>query len=159
VTAAKTRTTVEPGGTAELFSAVYASVATREFSRDQLDDLLRQSRRNNDASDVTGMLLYREGRFIQVLEGPEKTVRNLLAVIKADTRHEKVRVLLEEHLTERTFADWTMEYEPIRVPSSPLAPGFRDSFDDLESDDDQTTTRRAIRELTLWFRVRAASGS
>ncbi len=157
--APETQMVTETDRPTALLSAVYASVATREFSRDQLDDLLRQSRRNNGASDVTGMLLYRDGRFIQVLEGPEKTVRDLLAVIKADTRHEKVRVLLEEHLTERTFADWTMGYEPIRVPSSPVAPGFRDSFDDLESDDDPTTTRRAIRELTLWFRVRAASGS
>ncbi len=38
------------------------------------------------------MLLYREGQFIQVLEGGATQVNELLARIKADPRHELVNV-------------------------------------------------------------------
>ncbi len=141
--------------TTPLVSVSYVSTAVEPFDESALDDLLAQSRASNHDHDLTGMLLYRRGRFFQVLEGPQAAVDTLMAKIRRDPRHTDVRVLLTEHLDERRFSEWTMGYEPIGVPASPPPEGFRDTFDDLESDDEDAGIR-AVRELTVWFRARTA---
>jgi len=136
-----------------LVSISYVSAAAESFDDARLAELLDQSRRSNHEHDLTGMLLYRRGRFFQVLEGPQDAVDELMTKIRRDPRHTDVRMLLSEEIDERRFSEWTMGYEPIGV-SSTLAPeGFRDTFDDLESDDEDDAIR-AVRELTVWFRAR-----
>lgn len=139
-------------------SISYVSTAAAPFDDERLADLLTQSRRSNHANDLTGMLLYRRGRFFQVIEGPQDAVEHLMDAIRRDDRHSDVRILLSERIDERRFTEWTMGYEPIGVPTSPAPEGFRDTFDDLESDDDDAIIR-AVRELTVWFRARTLAGA
>ncbi|WP_065571422.1 BLUF domain-containing protein [Microbacterium oleivorans] len=138
-----------------VFSVVYSSTATEPFSDEALGDLLQQCRDANAERDITGMLLYRNGRFIQILEGPEQAVRETMGKIERDPRHDHLRVLIDEFIEERNFAEWTMGFEPITMPDKDAPEGFRDTFDDLESHGDPSATLRAARELSLWFRVRA----
>lgn len=139
-----------------LVSISYVSAAAEPFDDARLAELLDQSRRLNHEHDLTGMLLYRRGRFFQVLEGPQDAVDELMTKIRRDPRHTDVRMLLSEEIDERRFSEWTMGYEPIGVPSTLAPEGFRDTFDDLESDDDDDAIR-AVRELTVWFRARTAA--
>lgn len=141
-----------------LISVVYSSTAVASFDDQALTELLTQCRASNAERHVTGMLLYRAGRFVQVLEGPESVVRALLARIAHDPRHTGMRVLFEEPLAERNFAEWSMGFEPVEALSEPLPEGFRSTFDDLERAGDGAATLRAVRELSLWFRVRANRG-
>lgn len=143
------------GGEAGLYSLVYSSLAAEPFDDDQLAALLTQSRNANARADITGMLLYRKGRFIQFLEGPEALVRDLLARISADPRHSSVRVMVDGHPPTRQFAEWTMGYEPVNEPAGPPPEGFRSTFDDLEDGHDTDAVLRATRELSFWFRVRS----
>ena len=69
------------------FFLVYASIANEDFSQGQLLELLATSRRNNEQSGITGMLLYNERRFPQVLEGNEAAVSATSARIERDPRH------------------------------------------------------------------------
>ncbi|MBZ4487770.1 BLUF domain-containing protein [Microbacterium sp. cx-55] len=139
-----------------LLSIVYISAANQSFDDADLSALLEQSRASNAEKGLTGMLLYRGGRFVQVLEGPEGVVRDIFDVIRNDPRHSGVRVMMEEPITERRFRDWTMGFQPMTVSTEQLPDGFRNTFDDLDEDADPTATLRAIRELSLWFRVRSA---
>ncbi|MFK0400851.1 BLUF domain-containing protein [Microbacterium sp. NPDC090225] len=141
---------------AELVSVVYTSTASQPFRGTALDELLATCRRRNGEHDVTGMLLYREGRFIQVLEGPRATVDSLIEAIRRDRRHHDLRVLLDDAIPQRRFTDWTMGYRPLRDSGGAVPDGYRDSFDDLDDGADGETARRALAELTLWFRVRAS---
>lgn len=145
--------------TEPLISIVYTSSAREPFSQLALRALLDQSRAANDARGVTGMLLYRTGRFFQVLEGPEGEVRSLVSLIAHDPRHIDMRVIMEEPIGRRQFADWSMGYESIQAPAENAPAGFRDTFDDLEAEaeGDAYAVTRAVRELTLWFRVRAST--
>ncbi|MFW8744797.1 BLUF domain-containing protein [Mesorhizobium japonicum] len=140
-----------------LFSVVYTSVATEPFDDDQLRALLEQSRTFNTEAGVTGMLLYRSGRFIQFLEGPERVVRGLVQRISADPRHGRVRVLLEDHVDRRQFADWSMGYQPSSGDTSRMPVGYRRSFDDLDEHVDHGLMVQAAWELTMWFRQRPDS--
>ena len=136
-----------------LVSVVYCSSATRPFRAEELGDLLEASRAHNSEHDITGMLLYRSGEFVQILEGPRSGVDALMEKIGRDPRHTDVRVLIEEPLHERRFADWTMGYQSLVAPRPEMLEGYRDSFDDLRVGD-HDMIGRAIMELTLWFRVR-----
>lgn len=142
-----------------LISVVYSSDAVSGVSDADLQQLLAVSRENNLRAHVTGMLLYRGGRFIQVLEGPADAITELLERIATDPRHTAVRILFREPLEQRHFADWTMGYEPISAPLEALPAAFRDTFDDLEASENPSATLRAIRELTLWFQVRSRASA
>jgi hypothetical protein len=104
-----------------VFQLAYASVAARPFDADALVALLRQSRADNVEHGVTGMLLYREGRFLQLLEGAQDDVRRLYATIVRDPRHRDVTTVAERHRLLRQFPSWTMAFrdlvgEPIAEP-------------------------------------------
>ncbi|MBE7953227.1 BLUF domain-containing protein [Microbacterium oxydans] len=137
-----------------LVSLVYTSTASQPFRETALEQLLAVCRRLNDGRGITGMLLHRDGRFIQVLEGQADTIAGLVDTIRRDSRHRDLRVLLTQSITERRFPDWTMGYRALHVGESRPS-GFRDSFADLDAGADVDTTLRALNELTLWFRVRA----
>jgi len=140
-----------------LVSLVYSSSAAHRFDDGQLAELLTVSRSRNSARDITGMLLYRRGEFVQILEGARSDVESLMATISRDPRHRDIRVLLEEPLHERRFAEWTMGYQSLAAAEPTMAEGYRDSFDDLRMGD-HDMIGRAIMELTLWFRVRESAG-
>ena len=138
-----------------LLSIIYSSQATDAFDESGLDALLEQCRENNAASDLTGMLLYRDGRFLQVLEGPEEPLRALMDVLATDERHTGLRVLFEEPLRTRQFPNWTMGFQRADEDSADDEPsGFRSNFDDLDRND-PTATVRALQELVRWFQRRA----
>jgi hypothetical protein len=80
----------------------------------ELEALLLKSRERNSQLGLTGMLLYYDGAFMQVLEGPEENVRTLYARIGQDPRHHRIIRLLEEYIPERNFPDWSMGYHRLK---------------------------------------------
>jgi hypothetical protein len=107
-----------------IHSLVYVSSATELFDRSELDDILAASRRNNAAAGVTGMLLYKDGNLMQVLEGDEPTVRATYTRISADRRHRGLIVLLDETAEQREFEDWTMAFRDLESAEVGEVPGY-----------------------------------
>lgn len=78
------------------------------------------------------MLLYletnlnnsRTGRFIQLIEGDEKTVLKLFADISRDKLHGNISVLLEGPASQRDFADWTMGFDTVLPGEGPESSAF-----------------------------------
>lgn len=131
---------------------MYSSIAVTPFSEPELDALLVVSRANNARSGVTGMLLYRDGRFLQVLEGPEASIRQVMERIQDDSGHHSVRTLLEDRVTRRQFPDWTMGFPQVDPDDEDRIPGYRTTFEDLADEwDDVSSTTPAVRELLKWF--------
>lgn len=91
----------------------YASTANADFSTDDFAELLTSARARNAALDITGVLLYRNRRFIQVLEGPHDAVAEVYASIVADPRHREIILLADDPITVRKFATWRMAYRPL----------------------------------------------
>lgn len=111
-----------------LTQIAYASAATEPFPPDRLADLLRVARQKNAAAGVTGMLLYLNGSFFQVIEGPAPVVDALVGRISADPRHTKVRVLLQEPVAERTFGAWSMGLGRLDAEQLAGEDGLNDFF-------------------------------
>ena len=94
-----------------IYQLVYVSAALRLWTDEELAELLRKSRDNNERAGVTGMLLYQGGNFMQALEGPEEAVKATEARIVADPRHRGVIVLVEGMISKRQFPAWTMGFQ------------------------------------------------
>ncbi len=93
-----------------LTSLVYMSVAVDELTDDQLVAMLREARLRNEALGVSGLLLAKGGRFMQVLEGPSWSVEDRYAAIERDPRHREVKSLSREEITTRRFDGWAMAF-------------------------------------------------
>ena len=94
----------------QLVAVVYVSSSSRPMREDEILEILRVARINNEKLDVTGMLLYREGNFLQVLEGPASAIDSLIHKIKRDPRHQGVILMSRKNIDERQFADWRMAF-------------------------------------------------
>ena len=96
-----------------LISVIYASRATQEFHEHEIPDLLKQARLANAAHELTGMLLYIAGAFVQVLEGEAAMVEAVFETIRADKRHDQVALISREPILERAFEGWTMSHKTL----------------------------------------------
>jgi len=88
-----------------MFSLVYVSSAVTPFSSSDLAALLTKCHERNTATGITGMLLYKDGNFMQVLEGEEPAVRTVYARIGKDPRHRGLITLLEGRQERRQFPE------------------------------------------------------
>jgi hypothetical protein len=112
-----------------MYMAVYVSSAVELFSEQQLEALLETSRENNRKLDITGMLLYKGGNFMQLLEGPKDAVTGLLAKIHSDSRHRGMIMLLQEDHAEHEFKDWAMGFKRLDSAAALESPGYSDFLD------------------------------
>ena len=83
------------------------------MSQDDLEEILRTSRKNNARLGITGMLLYGNKTFVQILEGEEKAVSELVEKIKRDSRHADFHVLKKKTIDRREYADWSMDFKRV----------------------------------------------
>ena len=74
-----------------------------------LSNILRIARRKNAELGITGVMSYRKGHYIQVLEGDDSAVDQLYSTIKLDSRHEQITLLFEFPITDRAFSGWSMK--------------------------------------------------
>lgn len=142
-----------------MLSVVYVSSATRLMDDSELTELLRISRINNLKIDVTGMLLYEGGNFMQVLEGPDSRVSEIADKISGDPRHTGMLTLLRQNVEERQFASWSMAFQNI----AKLSEEERDAFSDflvepITADGFRSRPHRAYK-LLLSFRDRLVANS
>ena len=110
----------------QLIELSYISEAGHLFNEEELAELLSEARAKNLSREVTGLLLYKEPLFMQVLEGPEEVVETLFEAIKKDPRHCYVSGLLKGTISERTFPDWQMGFFVPKVSEIRKIEGFSD---------------------------------
>ncbi|MFD1143407.1 BLUF domain-containing protein [Larkinella insperata] len=95
------------------YCIVYLSSSSGLFSTDELTAILQQSRKNNSALGITGILLYFNGSIIQVLEGSEEKVKTLYQTISLDQRHRGITKLYSRIIDKRSFSEWSMGYKTL----------------------------------------------
>ena len=91
----------------------YVSSATRPMTAAELLTILQQCYGHNPLHDVTGLLLYGKGTFLQALEGDEAIVASLYEKIKRDTRHTEVTCLSRKTIARRSFPGWSMGFRRL----------------------------------------------
>ncbi len=94
---------------------LYISTAP-SLSREEVESILSSSARNNPARGVTGLLLYNGRNFLQLLEGDEAELVDLMLRISYDPRHSGVSLLDRRNIAERACSDWAMKRILIAEP-------------------------------------------
>ena len=135
-----------------MIQLTYLSTPSRPMSNDDLMDILNTARLNNASLAVSGMLFYTGSRFIQVLEGEEKIIDDLIVQIKKDPRHKNFRIIEKKPIAERQYSDWTMSFKKLDKDDIRDIPGLTKFFEtDLDGviNDEQLAL---ISKLTDYFR-------
>ena len=113
-----------------MLSLIYVSTSVKLLNDEELLGILKVSRENNSSRDVTGLLLYKGGNFMQVLEGPDEVVEAVFETIKADPRHKDVIVLSREQISNRQFPAWEMAFQNLDNPEVKNEPGYSQFLQD-----------------------------
>ncbi|HMA98559.1 MAG TPA: BLUF domain-containing protein [Wenzhouxiangella sp.] len=104
---------------AAIIRLVYASKINFDPSADEgvvpsvVQEILSQSRRNNDPHNIGGVLCYGDGYFFQCLEGERSLVENLYDRLLEDERHRDVTLLSKRPVQQRMFKLWTMKFMSV----------------------------------------------
>lgn len=98
-----------------LHCIVYTSSATDLLSQEEIDHLLSRARQRNSQHDVSGLLLYSEGSFMQYIEGPHDKLMEIYQIIIQDPKHHTIIELLNEPIETRTFESWAMAYSQAQM--------------------------------------------
>lgn len=105
---------------------IYLSWATTPFNDQQLRDLLQEARSYNTQAGITGIMLYGNGCFMQVLEGEQATVHTLYEHIKLDARHRDVTAYADKAISQRAFGEWAMAFHHASPQQLAEATGYLD---------------------------------
>lgn len=94
-----------------LHSLAYVSKATAnsDLIASDIQDILSIAKTKNLQHNITGVLFYHDGLFLQVIEGGKAEIHQLMANIRGDQRHFDVRILMDEAVKQRGFSDWNMD--------------------------------------------------
>ena len=111
-----------------LVHLIYTSAISPSLDKDEILEILKAARTKNAKLGVTGMLLFDEGDFFQILEGDADVVNRLFATIGKDKRHHQVTKVILEPIPERNFSDWTMGYSKIPRTEIETIDGLNDFF-------------------------------
>jgi hypothetical protein len=96
-----------------MYYILYISAATRWLDNSELENILALSRINNAVNYISGILLYGNNNFIQLLEGERENVLFTYEKIKVDPRHADVTIIASGDLSYRCFPDWQMGYRSV----------------------------------------------
>lgn len=80
----------------------------RQSLQQTVRSILTVAQHRNAANDVTGVLIFNQNLFAQVLEGDLAAVENTFGRISRDPRHTLPSVVLRTATAERSFGAWTM---------------------------------------------------
>jgi hypothetical protein len=84
-----------------------AEIAPGEINK-TIEEICQVARRENGKRNITGIIFYENGYFVQALEGSKEVLDQLMTNIQADSRHSQVKILVNKAVNRRIFPDWAM---------------------------------------------------
>ena len=96
--------------TKDLIELSYLSEAVTDMSFLGLMRLLESARAFNQKHGITGILLYDNQQFGQIIEGERANIMKVWKRIQEDKRHHRIELLEIKEITERNFPDWLLRF-------------------------------------------------
>lgn len=94
----------------DLVELSYLSEAITDMSFLGLMRLLESARTFNQKNGITGILLYDNQQFGQIIEGEHANVMRAWKRIQEDKRHHRVELLEIREIAERSFPEWLLRF-------------------------------------------------
>ena len=92
-----------------LTSVTYTSLARLDLQASDLEDIHRTARDQNALDGITGLLVFNGTHFLQIIEGSESAIDELVAKLRRDPRHTGFEIRDQRKVDRRSFPDWSME--------------------------------------------------
>lgn len=108
---------------------IYISSAVTEPNDTELDAILESAVRHNKQQNITGMLLYAGGKFLQIIEGEKTDIDEAFNRIEQDSRHQNIIVLERAEIPMRSFEQWHMGFHRLTANDAIERPGFAPFFE------------------------------
>lgn len=96
-----------------LVRIIYASEASQKIDVPMIRAILEKAQENNERNDLTGMLVFNSRYFLQAIEGCPQRINALYRTLMVDPRHRNLFILGYEHVTERMYGEWRMNYATL----------------------------------------------
>jgi hypothetical protein len=100
----------------KLTSVTYTSLARLDLQAFDLEDIHRSARDRNALDGITGLLVFNGTHFLQIIEGAESAIDDLVERLRQDRRHSGFEIRDQRKIEARSFPDWSMEL--VRVNAS-----------------------------------------
>ena len=111
---------------------IYTSQASEQFNKRSLLDLLHTSRGYNTIDNISGVLMHRDGYFLQIIEGEQDVIEDLFQRLNNDTRHKNIKMILDRSVERRLFSNWAMGCADFDEPELSMLPGIRTDLSNPE---------------------------
>ena len=103
---------------------IYLSTVRAPLKQEELVSLLEEARAKNKRRDITGILVYSDRQFMQLIEGEEADVTRLYTSLCQDPRHTGVIKLADKPIVARSFSDWNMAFQVVSLTDFPALVGY-----------------------------------
>lgn len=100
-----------------LVRVIYVSSVADSNDHTALPTIIRQAQANNEAHDLTGLLVFNHRYYLQAIEGSRVAVNRLLANLYRDPRHHNMLIISFDDIDRRVFSDWSMRFVPAASAS------------------------------------------
>ena len=94
-------------------SIVYFSIAAQAMSGEELAALWQECALNDSHVGITGILLHKQGEFLQAIEGPKGVVCDMYTRILTDPRHNIAGMISDRMITHREFPGTAMSFKNL----------------------------------------------
>jgi hypothetical protein len=112
----------------DIFQLVYISRAHENICYSDIDRILESARLHNRQNNLTGLLIFKDEHFLQIIEGEQSKVMETFGRIVKDRRGHHVRVLTESFGESRIFNRW-----PLAFHDADIDPNMNALMNDLFS--------------------------
>jgi len=113
----------------------YISSEKKELKEEDLVRLLSGCREYNQNNDITGVMLYFEGHFVEFMEGEKEALHARFKGISSDKRHKSVFKITESSTEKRKFSNWTMSFPSLNKNKLKKILGYRPFDKEIVLDD------------------------
>ena len=97
------------------YAICYVSTAAKELYKIEINQILELTEKKNNENDLSGILLYSDGNFFQVIEGEKDQVDEIFTVIKQDSRHFNIFTIFEKQISATNFEDYKVDFLTVSM--------------------------------------------
>lgn len=95
----------------DLYQIIYLSQSRIPINtEEQLVSILSEAREYNFTKDITGVLFFQDGLFLQIIEGKKEDLTYLYGKICRDPRHTNISTLVAQPILQRLYGNFTMGF-------------------------------------------------
>ena len=92
----------------------YVSSSKKGMGLKEIEEMAKKAAKSNSDNGITGIMLFKGGVFLQLLEGEASKINTLFeSKIKKDDRHTNITEIFNIQAKERMFEKWSMAFHEV----------------------------------------------